>query len=62
MGEIVNLNKARKARDKAAAKHTAEANRLTFGRTRAERDAAKVERERDAMRLDGHRLDDDTDA
>lgn len=59
MGEIVNLNKARKARDKAAAKRTAEANRLTFGRTRAERDAARTERDRDATRLDGHKLDDD---
>ncbi|MCZ4107154.1 DUF4169 family protein [Brevundimonas diminuta] len=62
MGEIVNLNKARKARDKAAAKRTAEANRLTFGRTRAERDAARTERDRDARRLDGHKLDDDADA
>jgi len=59
MGEIVNLNKARKARDKAVAKRTAEANRLTFGRTRAERDAARTERDRDATRLDGHKLDDD---
>jgi hypothetical protein len=62
MGEIVNLNKARKGRDKAAAKRTAEANRLTFGRTRAERDAARAERDRDSTRLDGHKLDDDTDA
>lgn len=62
MGEIVNLNKARKARDKAAAKRTAEANGLTFGRTRAERDAARTERDRDATRLDGHKLDDDADA
>jgi len=62
MGEIVNLNKARKARDKAAAKRTAEANRLIFGRTRAERDAARTERDRDATRLDGHKLDDDADA
>ncbi len=62
MGEIVNLNKARKARDKAAAKRTAEANRLTFGRTRAERDAARTGRDRDARRLDGHKLDDDADA
>lgn len=62
MGEIVNLNKARKARDKAAAKRTAEANRLTFGRTRAERETTQKERDRDAARLDGHKLDDDTDA
>lgn len=59
MGEIVNLNRARKARDKAAAKRTAEANRLTFGRTKVEREATKAERERDAARLDGHKLDHD---
>ncbi|HBY44029.1 MULTISPECIES: DUF4169 family protein [unclassified Brevundimonas] len=62
MGEIVNLNKARKARHKAAAKRTAEANRLTFGRTRAERETTQKERDRDAARLDGHKLDDDTNA
>ena len=62
MGEIVNLNRARKARDKAAAKRTAEANRLTFGRTRAERDATKAERERASAMLDGHKLEDETDA
>ena len=62
MGEIVNLNKVRKARDKAAAKRTAEANRLTFGRTRAERDATKAERERASAMLDGHKLEDETDA
>lgn len=59
MGEIVNLNKARKARDKAEAKRTAEANRLTFGRTKTERETTKAQRDRDAARLDGHKLDDD---
>lgn len=59
MGEIVNLNKARKVRDRAAAKRTAEANRLSFGRTRAERESDKTQQARDAARLDGHRLDDD---
>jgi len=57
MGEIVNLNKARKARDKAEAKRTADANRLTFGRTKAERQTTQKERDRDAARLDGHKLD-----
>jgi len=61
MGEIVNLNKARKARDKAEAKRAADANRLTFGRTKAERQTTKKERERDAARLDGHKLDDSRD-
>lgn len=57
MGEIVNLNKARKARDKAEARRTADANRLAFGRNRAERLTTQKERDRDAARLDGHKLD-----
>ncbi|WP_292082624.1 MULTISPECIES: DUF4169 family protein [unclassified Brevundimonas] len=57
MGEVVNLNKARKARDKADAKRAAEANRLTFGRTKSERQMTQKERDRDAARLDGHKLD-----
>ena len=57
MGEVVNLNKARKARDKAVAKRAADANRLTFGRTKAERQTTQKERDRDAAKLDGHKLD-----
>lgn len=57
MGEVVNLNKARKARDKVDAKRAADANRLTFGRTKAERLTTQQERNRDAAKLDGHKLD-----
>ena len=57
MGEVVNLNRARKARDKAEARRAAEANRLTFGRTKAERQATQKERDRDTANLDGHKLD-----
>ena len=57
MGEVVNLNKARKARDKAEAKRAADANRLTFGRTKAERQTTQKERDRDAAKLDGHKLE-----
>ena len=57
MGEIVNLNKARKARDKAEAKRAADANRLTFGRTKTERQATQKERDRETAKLDGHKLD-----
>ncbi|MND80488.1 hypothetical protein D3C80_722600 [compost metagenome] len=57
MGEVVNLNKARKARDKAEAKRTADANRLTFGRTKIERLTTQKDRDRDAAKLDGHKLD-----
>ncbi|MBN9479755.1 MAG: DUF4169 family protein [Bordetella sp.] len=62
MGEIVNLNKRRKARDRAVARRTAETNRVTFGLTRAEREAAKAGRERVSSLLDGHKLEDDKDA
>ncbi len=46
MVEIINLNKARKARAKATAQSQAETNRARFGRTKAEkvRDAAEAER------------------
>ncbi|MFK4056478.1 DUF4169 family protein [Brevundimonas sp. NPDC046655] len=57
MGEVVNLNKARKARDKADAKRAADANRTAFGRTKSERLTTQKERDRDAARLDGHKLD-----
>lgn len=57
MGQVINLNKARKARDKAEARRAADANRLAFGRSRAERETTQKERDRDAVRLDGHKLD-----
>jgi len=56
--EIINLNRARKARDKDAAKATAAHNRVAHGRTRAERDAQAAERQRVAKLLDGARRDD----
>ncbi len=59
MAEIINLNRARKARQKAGAKATAEANRLLHGRTRADRDAQKIERERADRHIEGHKREDD---
>ena len=58
MAEIVNLNKARKARAKAEAGKQAEANRAKFGRTRAERDRETAEQARRAALLDGAKRDD----
>ena len=57
MAEIVNLNRARKARDKAAAKATAAANRLAHGRSKAETQQAALERLTQARALDGHKRD-----
>ena len=57
MVEIVNLNKARKTRARAAAKATAAANRLTHGRTKGQRQASVREQARASRLLDGARLD-----
>ena len=57
MAELVNLNRARKAKARAAAQATAAANRVAFGRTGAEKRAAKAEAERLAKTLDGAKLD-----
>lgn len=58
MAEIVNLNRARKARDKADAKAEAAANRVAHGLTKAQRDTAKAERERASRLLDQSKLED----
>ena len=58
MAEIVNLNRARKARDKVAAKAGAAANRVTHGLTKTQRDAAKTERERLSRLLDQSKRED----
>ena len=53
MGEIVNLNRARKARAKAEGASTAGANRAKFGRTRPEREAEAADQARRDALLDG---------
>jgi len=58
MGDVVNLNRARKARAKLDGKATAASNRVAHGRTRAEREAADRERERAARLLDGSKRED----
>ncbi len=58
MAEIINLRRMRKARAREDAAATAAANRVAFGRTNAERAAAKAEQERQERALDGARLED----
>ena len=58
MGDIVNLNRARKARAQAKARTAATANRVAFGRTKADRQAAIAqEASRDRL-LDGAKRED----
>lgn len=59
MSTPINLNKARKARDKADAKARADANAVKFGRTKAERIAEAAREDRAKRLLDGHQRDDD---
>ena len=58
MGEIVNLNRARKDRVRAGGKAAAAANRAAHGRTKVERTRAEAERERARRLLDGQKLED----
>ncbi len=55
MGDLVNLNRARKARDKAAARAQSASNRIVHGLTKGERAEMEAEAERRAHTLDGAR-------
>ena len=55
MTKIVNLNKARKARNRDAARKTADANAIKFGRTKAEKDQDRATNDKAARDHDGHK-------
>lgn len=55
--DIVNLRKARKAKRRTDKEATADANRVRFGRSAAERKKTDADQERERSHIDGHRLD-----
>jgi len=57
MGEIVNLNKARKERDKAKAKIEAKHNRAANGRSLADKALEAAKKKLEQRRLDAAKLD-----
>ncbi|CAA7625083.1 DUF4169 family protein [Magnetospirillum sp. SS-4] len=57
MAEIVNLNRFRKAKAKAAEEIKANNNRLLFGRKRTDKEIDRKERENAMTELDGKKLD-----
>lgn len=57
VAELINLNKARKARAKVEGKATAAQNRVRFGQSKAERIARDVEGAKAGRDLDGHKRD-----
>lgn len=58
MAELINFNKARKTRDKAASKARAAENRAKHGVTKAAKTAARLEAERAKRNLDGMKRED----
>ncbi len=58
MAELINLNKARKARERAAAKAQAAENRIRHGRTKGEKAVTQLEAERAKRDLDGLKRED----
>lgn len=58
MTEIVNLNRARKARNRAEAKAQADANRHLFGRTKLQRAQETARRTQIDRALDGAKRED----
>ncbi len=59
MGDVVNLNKARKAKARDDARSTAQANRAKFGRTKDEKVRDRIEKARVEKVVDGAKLDGD---
>lgn len=59
MNDVVNFNKARKARAREADKAQAAANRVKFGRTKGQKALVKAETEKVVRLLDGARRDED---
>jgi len=61
MAEIVNLNRARKARAKADKDKTAEANRVLHGTPKAVRNLAEARKDKAEKGLAGHKLENEND-
>lgn len=58
MADIINLRTARKARARTEKEAAAEANRLKFGRTKAEKHLQDAEKVRIERQIDGHKRED----
>ena len=57
MAEIINLNRARKAKARVEKSARAEENRFRFGRTKAEKQAEAAEKARIAKTIDDAKRD-----
>jgi capsule polysaccharide export protein KpsE/RkpR len=55
MGDVVNLRRARKQRDRRAKDDAAQAKRAAHGRPQAERELTAAQTRLEAAKLDAHR-------
>jgi len=58
MGDIINLNKKRKAKVRLEKEKKSSENRIKFGRTKSEKKIEKQDNQRDGRHLDAHKLED----
>ncbi|TAJ71644.1 MAG: DUF4169 family protein [Phenylobacterium sp.] len=58
MAELINLNKARKAKARAAGKTQAAENRVRFGQTKGGKAVARLDAERARRDLEGKKRED----
>lgn len=58
MAELINFNRAKKARVRAEGKSQAAENRVRFGQTKAEKTTTKLNAERDRRELEGKKRED----
>jgi hypothetical protein len=61
MSDVINLRRARKAKDRRDREREAEQNRRLFGRTAAEKKKEADERERARTHIERHRIVRDAD-
>jgi hypothetical protein len=57
--DVINLRRSRKARDRQAKSAEADANRIRFGRTKAEKERLAAEKKRAADLIERHRRETD---
>jgi hypothetical protein len=57
VGEVVNLRRARKVRDRRRDEAQADQNRISYGLSKAERQLSAKTRDQAEKRLDGHMRD-----
>jgi len=57
MGDVVNLNRYRKQKEREERARLAAENRNKHGQTKADRQRRGAQQKKDSARLDGHKLD-----